>query len=58
MKAEVITAYTDRFTYNVHYRGETVELSEERAKELAAGGFVKLEQAKKAPRRRAAKKAE
>lgn len=62
MLAEVVDAYTDKYTREIHRTGETVELTDERAKELAASGHVLLvEQAeapqkKAAPRRRTAKK--
>lgn len=51
MKAEVITAYTDRLTGEVHLPGETVDLSDGRLAELAEGGFVRA----KATRRRKTK---
>lgn len=40
MKAKVITQYIDRETNTFHAVGETVELTDARASELAAGGFV------------------
>lgn len=40
MKASVIRAYTDRLTGEIHLEGDIVELTSERAEELAAGGFV------------------
>ncbi len=40
MKATVTTQYIDRETGAFHAAGEEVELTEARAKELAAGGFV------------------
>lgn len=49
MKAKVITAYIDRITNELHKPGEEVELTEARAKELSAGGFVEV--AKAAPKR-------
>ena len=41
MKAQVIRAYTDRETGEIHPSNTEVELSEARARELEAGGFVK-----------------
>lgn len=41
MKAQVIRAYTDRETGDIHPSNTEVELTEARAKELEAGGFVK-----------------
>lgn len=46
MKASVIKAYTDRLDGKVHFVGDTVELTAERADELGKGGFVEVEQAK------------
>ncbi len=40
MKASVTKAYTDRETGIVHCPGESVDLSEARAAELAQGGYV------------------
>lgn len=40
MKASVIRAYTDRITGEIHLEGNIVELTNARAEELAAGGFV------------------
>lgn len=40
MKAKVIIQYIDRETNIFHAVGETVELTDARASELAAGGFV------------------
>lgn len=47
MKTSVIKAYTDRETSVVHLVGEVVELTDARAKELAANGFVKPHSAPK-----------
>lgn len=63
MKATVIKAYTDRITGDIHLRGEEVELTEARAKELTEGGYVEAKAApakaepttKKAPAKKAAK---
>ena len=41
MKALVNKAYTDRITKKLHLAGETVDLSEERAAELAGKGVVR-----------------
>lgn len=41
MKALVNKAYTDRITKKLHLAGETVDLSEERAAELAGKGIVR-----------------
>lgn len=50
MKAEVVKAYQDRITRELHLVGEVVELDAERAKELGGGGFVKPRPARrKAP---------
>ena len=62
MLAEVVDAYTDKYTREIHRAGETVELTDERAKELIASGHVKLAEKGEAPqkktttRRRTAKK--
>lgn len=45
MRASVIKAYTDKATSEVHFAGEIVELTDARAKELAAGGFVEPQKA-------------
>jgi hypothetical protein len=59
MKAKVITAYIDRITNELHKPGEEVELTEARAKELSAGGFVEVaEAAPRRTRKAPAKKAE
>lgn len=59
MKAKVITAYIDRITNELHKPGEEVELTEARAKELSAGGFVEVAKAAPSRTRKApAKKAE
>lgn len=60
MKAKVITAYIDRITNELHRPGEEVELTEMRAKELSAGGFVEVAKAAapKRARKAPAKKAE
>lgn len=53
MKAEVLISYTDKHTGDVHWRGETVELTAARAKELAASRHVAvIEEKPKATRRR------
>lgn len=60
MKADVTRAYTDRITGKVHFAGEAVELTAERASELKSGGFVDYKEAapkKAAPRKAAPKKA-
>lgn len=59
-KANVIVPYVDKHTGVLNRKGDVVELTEERAAELAAGGYVEAAPAKKAaPRKRtAAKKAE
>ena len=57
MNATVLVDYYDRITGELHRPGETVELTEARAAELAGGGFVAAD--KPRPRRRATpKKAE
>ena len=62
MLARVVDAYTDKHTREIHRVGETVELSEERARELTASGHVRAAEQpetprkKAAPRRRATKK--
>lgn len=43
MKAKVIKAYTDRLDAVVRLVGDEVELTESRAAELSAGGFVEVE---------------
>lgn len=64
MKATVIKPYTDKFTDEIHLATETVELTEARARELSALGYVDIaeEPKKPAPRPRTrkapAKKAE
>lgn len=40
MRARVTRAYTDRVDGSVHYPNTTVELTDERAAELSARGFV------------------
>lgn len=45
MKAKVIKAYTDRLDAVVRLAGDEVELTESRAAELSAGGFVEVEDA-------------
>lgn len=40
MRARVTRAYTDRVDGSVHYPNMTVELTDERAAELSARGFV------------------
>lgn len=57
MKASVKRAYTDRITGEIHLKGETVELTDERAEELARGGFVEVAAPKAAARKRAPRKA-
>ncbi len=42
MKAKVTEAYIDRIDGAMHLKGEEVELTEERAAELSAGGFVEV----------------
>lgn len=54
MKANVVKAYTDKYTNELHLKGEAVELSDERAAELSALGFVEAVEAPK-PRARARK---
>lgn len=49
MKAKVTKAYTDRLDGAVRLPGESVELSEARAAELAAGGYVEVETAAAPP---------
>ncbi len=49
MKAKVTKAYTDRLDGVVRLPGESVELSEARAAELAAGGYVEVETAAAPP---------
>ncbi len=62
MLATVVDAYTDKHTREIHRVGETVELSEERFKELTTSGHVRATERdetprkKAAPRRRATKK--
>lgn len=58
MKANVVKAYTDKYTDELHLKGEAVELSDERAAELSALGFVEVLEAPKPRARKApAKKA-
>lgn len=45
MNAHVITNYVDRETGELHLEGERVTLTDARAAELSAGGFVRCEQA-------------
>lgn len=45
MNAHVITNYVDRETGELHLEGEHVTLTDARAAELSAGGFVRYEQA-------------
>ena len=40
MKAKVLKAYTDRLDAVVHLAGDVVELTGDRAAELAGGGYV------------------
>lgn len=54
MLAEVVDAYTDKYTREIHRAGETVELTDERAKELAASGHVLLAEQAEAPQKKAA----
>lgn len=42
MKAIVTKAYTDKNDKKLHYVGESVTLTAERANELAAGGYVRI----------------
>lgn len=63
MRARVTRAYTDRLDGTVHLPGEDVDITDERAWELASKGFVDADaaraagaSAKAAPRRRAARK--
>lgn len=50
MKCKVTVPYTDRITDEVHFAGETVELTAARAKELSEGGFVEKPPAQKRAR--------
>lgn len=50
MKCKVIVPYTDRITDEVHFAGESVELTAARAKELSDGGFVEKPPAQKRAR--------
>lgn len=43
MKAKVLKAYTDRLDAIVRLVGDEVELTEARAAELSAGGFVEVD---------------
>lgn len=53
--AVVLSSYTDKHTGEVHWAGESVELSDARAKELAESGHVRVKQPKrKATARKAA----
>lgn len=61
MLATVTDAYTDKYTREIHRAGDTVELTEERFKELTASGHIRAAQAeapqkKATPRRRTTKK--
>ena len=56
MKAEVIKAYKDRITGDLHLRGAIVDVTDARAKELSEGGFVKIKEAAKPTTRKAAAK--
>lgn len=47
--AKVVKAYTDRLTGTVRVPGDSVELTDERAAELSAGGFVELSAQEAAP---------
>lgn len=57
MKCEVKVAFTDKNTGAVHMAGETVDVTEARADELAKAGVIDKPVAKKAPARKAAPKA-
>lgn len=50
MKCKVKKPYTDRITDEVHFAGETVDLTSARATELAEGGFVEKPPAPKRAR--------
>lgn len=55
-KAVVLVSYTDKYTGEVHWAGEEVELSDARAKELTTSGHVLVSKPKrKAPARKTAK---
>ncbi len=57
MKANVISAYTDRETGEPHRVGEQVELTDARAAELSERGFVEPVEAPKPAVRNTRKKA-
>lgn len=58
MKAKVLFRYVDKHTMEPHERGEIVELTEKRGKELGGLGFVEvIEEAKPAPKPRTRKTA-
>lgn len=57
MKATVLISYTDKYTGEVHWQGETVELTAARAKELTASRHVAaIEEKPKTTRKRATAK--
>lgn len=49
MQAKVIKPYTDKYTDDIHLATETVELTESRAKELSALGYVEIAEEPKKP---------
>lgn len=48
VKAKVVKNFTDRITLEDRVRGMEIELTEERAAELAEGGYIRRIQKKKA----------
>lgn len=57
MKATVLVSYTDKYTGEVHWHGDTVELTALRAEELARSHHVAvIEEKPKTTRKRATAK--
>ena len=57
MKATVLVSYTDKYTGEVHWHGDTVELTALRAEELTASHHVAvIEEKPKTTRKRATAK--
>lgn len=57
MKATVLVSYTDKYTGEVHWQGETVELTALRAEELTRSHHVAVvEEKPKTTRKRATAK--
>lgn len=57
MKATVLVSYTDKYTGEIHWQGETVELTALRAEELTRSHHVAvIEEKPKTTRKRATAK--